>query len=161
MMTSDPPPGFVPVGGLCGRFIEHSGPLFGRLEGQDLRLGFRVLDRHTNPLACAHGGMLASLADMVLACGVMYRPEGWGRVLPTVSLQLDFLSFARLGAWVEGNSETLRTTSSLIFAQAVILADGAPALRASGIFKRAPAAESESNWDPLQLRGSAPRRPVS
>lgn len=155
----DPPPGFRRAAGLCGPFIERAGPLYGRLAEQELVLGFRVLRRHTNPLDCAHGGMLASLADMLLAAGTMYREEGWGRVLPTVSLQLDYLAPARRGAWVEGRMQVLKATGSLVFAQGLVSADGEPALRASGVLRRGESGEGRAmgqeigqEWDPLQLK---------
>lgn len=148
------PTGFRPVSGLCGPFIAEAAPLFGRLDGQTLELGFRVQRRHTNPLDCAHGGMLASLADMLIAASAMYREEGRGRVLPTVSLQLDFMAPAPLGAWVQGRAEVLRATGALVFVQAIVRADGEAVLRASGVLRRGEARHSESRpWDPLQLRG--------
>lgn len=151
--ASCPPSGFRRVGGYCGSFIEHSGPLFGRLDGHELALGFRVLSWHLNPLANAHGGMLASLADLLLATGAMYRPEGWGRILPTVSLQMDFLAPAPLGAWVEGRSEVLKVTGSFLFAQGLVLADGQPAMRASGVLKLGPVLPGTGDeWDPLAIR---------
>jgi uncharacterized protein (TIGR00369 family) len=147
-----PPPGFRAVSRYCGQFIAHCGPVFGRVENDELVLGFRVLPHHTNPLDCAHGGMLASLADMVLACGAMYRPEGWGRILPTISLQMDFFAPARLGAWVEGRCDVLKATGSLVFTQCLVHADGQPALRASAVFKLGPAPQDDRPWDPLGLR---------
>jgi uncharacterized protein (TIGR00369 family) len=149
---SRPPAGFVLLGGYCGAFIAHCGPLFGRLRGDELTLGFRVLERHTNPLGQAHGGMLSSLADMTLAGGAMYKPAGWGRILPTISLQLDFLAPAKLGAWVQGSTEVLKATGSLVFAQCLIDADGATALRASAVFKLGPAPADAAQWDPFGLR---------
>ncbi len=147
------PPGFVAVGGQCGPFILHSGPLYGRLVGDELTLGVRVLERHTNPLGCAHGGLLSSLADMLLAASAMYRVEGRGQVLPTISLQLDFLALVRLGEWVEGRAQILRSTRTLIFSQACFEVDGQPVLRASGILKRNPdAVLASGGWDPLELR---------
>lgn len=62
-------------------------------------------------------------------------PEIGNRFLPTVSLQVDDLSPARLGAWMQGEAEVLRVTRSLVFAQGLVTADGVPALRVSGIFK--------------------------
>ncbi|MBG9388021.1 PaaI family thioesterase [Caenimonas aquaedulcis] len=150
-MTAAPPAGFRQVGRYCGAFIDHCGPVFGRLEEGGVVLGFRVLPHHTNPLDCAHGGMLASFADMVLACGAMYRPEGWGRILPTISLQLDFLAPAPRGAWVEGRCEVLKATGSMVFTQCVVRADGQAAMRASAVFKLGPAPQDDRPWDPLEL----------
>jgi uncharacterized protein (TIGR00369 family) len=149
------PDGFRVAAGYCGPFISHCGPLFGRFDGEELVLGFRVLARHGNPLETAHGGMLASLADMLQAASAMYRREGWGRILPTISLQLDFLAPARLGAWVEGRAEILKTSGSMIFSQGMVRADGEPALRASGILKLGPISGDFASWDPLELRSAA------
>ncbi len=55
--------------------------------------------------------------------------------MPTINLTADFLRPAPLGSWVEGRTDCLRTTRNLVFAQALITADGEPVLRASGIFK--------------------------
>ena len=131
--------------------MAHSGPVYGRLEGAELTLGFRVLAHHVNPLGICHGGMLATFADILLACGAMYRPEAWGRILPTIGLQLDYLAPAPRGAWVEGQAELLRATRSMVFSQCVVRADGTPALRASSTAKLGPAQATGPDWDPLQL----------
>jgi acyl-coenzyme A thioesterase PaaI-like protein len=59
--TDDIPEGFRPVK-VGGQFILHNGPLYAKWTGQRLLLGFRVEERHTNPLKMCHGGMLAAFA---------------------------------------------------------------------------------------------------
>jgi len=56
--------------------------------------------------------------------------------VPTINLTCDYLSPAKLGAWVEGRAEPVRITKGLIFAQGVATADGEPCLRSNGVFKR-------------------------
>jgi uncharacterized protein (TIGR00369 family) len=143
------PPGFrrAPIGGA---FLAHNGPLYARLEGARLRLGFRVQERHTNPLNICHGGMLATFADMLLPFAIIYEPGHERRFLPTISLQVDYLAQAPLGAWVEGEGEVLRRTRSMVFAQGRVTADGVPALRVSGIFKLGQPIPQQGA-DPLQL----------
>jgi len=123
-------------------FIGINGPLYLRHErpadGPPLVLmGFRVEKRHTNPMHNCHGGMLATFADMVLPMSIHRKgpAEMRHQFLPTVSLQLDYMAPAPLGAWVQGEAEVLRVTRSLVFAQGMISADGTPCLRMSGIFK--------------------------
>ena len=83
-----------------------------------------------------HGGWLASFGDMLLPLSVHRQsPEVGHKFLPTISLQIDYLSPAPLGAWVQGEAEVLRVTRSLVFAQGLVSADGVPAQRVSGIFK--------------------------
>jgi len=129
------PEGFVPLP-MGGDFIGVNGPLYLKHEGALVQMGFRVERRHTNPMGNCHGGMLASFSDMLLPLSIHRKsPEVGFRFLPTISLQIDYLSPAALGAWVQGEAEVLRVTRSLVFAQGLVTADGVPALRISGIFK--------------------------
>jgi len=131
----DAPPGFAPLP-MGGPFIELNGPILLKHEGALVQLGFRVERRHCNPMGNCHGGMLASFSDMVLPlCIHRKAPEVGFKFLPTISLQIDYLAPAPLGAWVEGEGEVLRVTRSMVFAQGLVRADGLPAVRISGIFK--------------------------
>jgi uncharacterized protein (TIGR00369 family) len=133
--TADIPAGFRPML-MDGDFIGINGPLYLRHEGTLVQLGFRVERRHTNPMGNCHGGWLASFSDMVLPLSIHRKaPEVGNKFLPTISLQIDYLSPAPLGAWVQGEAEVLRTTRNMVFAQGLVLADGVLALRISGILK--------------------------
>ena len=135
---TDLPPGFraIPMG---GDFIAVNGPFYLRHEGALVRMGFRVEQRHANPMGNCHGGMLATFCDMLIPISVhRLRPEIGRRFLPTIQLQVDYLAPAPLGAWVEGEVQVLRVTRTLVFAQGLVSANGEPALRTSGIFKIGP-----------------------
>lgn len=54
---------------------------------------------------------------------------------PTVNLSLDYVAPAREGAWVHSEPQLVRQTGALLFFQTVIYADGAPCVRASGIYR--------------------------
>ena len=120
----------------AGDFIQVNGPLYLYHRGDDVRLGFRVEKRHTNPMGICHGGMLASFCDMLLPISAhrVNREVGL-RFLPTINLQIDYLASAKLGDWVEGRAEVLKVTRSLVFAQGLATANGVPCTRVSGIFK--------------------------
>lgn len=137
---------------LAGDFVALNGPMYGRLTGEKVVLGFRVEQRHTNPVGMCHGGMLASFADMLIPCAAMYRTQMERRFLPTVSLQIDYMGAALLGAWVQGEAQILRTTRNLVFGQGLVTADGAPALRISGIYKIGSAPRDSLDDDPLRLK---------
>ena len=131
----DIPSGFSPLP-VGGQFMEVNGPLYVRVAGGRAHLGFRVLARHTNPMNNCHGGMLASFGDMLLpVCIHRQSAEVGQRFLPTISLQIDYLAPAPLGAWVQGQADVLRVTRTMVFAQGVAQADGTPVMRVSGIFK--------------------------
>jgi uncharacterized protein (TIGR00369 family) len=147
------PAGFRPAV-FGGSFMAHNGPLYARLHGERLQLGFRVEARHTNPLDMCHGGMLALFADMLMPCAVMYQVASERRFLPTISLQLDYLASAPRGAWVHGEAEVLRSTRNMVFTQGLIYADGALAVRVSGVFKQGPLIGDGKERDPFALRSS-------
>jgi uncharacterized protein (TIGR00369 family) len=132
------PAGFRPLPTM-GEFIGVNGPLYLKHEGDLVQVGFRVEARHTNPMRICHGGMMASFCDMLLPLSVHRKSSEIGmRFLPTISLQIDYLAPAPLGAWVQGEAQVLRTTRSLVFAQGLVEADGTPVARVSGIFKIGP-----------------------
>ncbi|HWY13751.1 MAG TPA: PaaI family thioesterase [Rhizomicrobium sp.] len=133
-MSDSIPAGFAPLRLSMG-FLDANGPLFGRWTDDRLLLGFRVETRHCNPGKVAHGGMLATFADMLLPIAARLQSKAEMGFLPTVNLTCDFLAPAPLGAWVEGRADALTATRNLLFAQGVATADGIPCLRANGIFK--------------------------
>jgi uncharacterized protein (TIGR00369 family) len=130
----DPPEGFarLPIG---GDFMALNGPLYVRVVDGRTQLGFRVQPRHTNPLNICHGGMLASFGDMLLPVCIHRQSEVGLRFLPTVSLQVDYLAPAPVGAWVQGEADVLRVTRTMVFAQGLARIDGKPVLRVSGVVK--------------------------
>lgn len=129
------PEGFAPYPS-GGEFMALNGPLYLYDRDGVVKLGFRVEPRHTNPLGICHGGMMASYCDMLLPISVHRKEEALARrFLPTISLQIDYLAAAPLGAWVEGEGQVLRATRNMVFAQGLVTADGAPVARVSGIFK--------------------------
>ena len=133
-MSADIPEGFRPLNINIG-FLAPNGPLYGKWDGTRMRLGFRVEMRHCNPGQVAHGGMLATFADMQLPFAVRFQSGKDLGFMPTVNLTCDYLAPAKLGSWVEGEGDAVRITRNLIFAQGVAMADGEPCLRMNGIFK--------------------------
>ena len=91
-------------------------------------------------------------ADMLVPCANMYQSTMERRFLPTISLQIDYLAPAPLGAWVQGQADVLRTTRNMLFGQGLVTADGEPTMRMSGIFKMGQLLTEGSPTDPLGLK---------
>ena len=147
--TPDAPPAMIPEGferlAMGGPFIQNNGPLYVRREGGAVQFGFRVERRHVNTMGNLHGGMMATFCDMLVPLSVHRKSDQVSnRFLPTISLQIDYLAPAPLGAWVEGEAEPLRITRSLVFAQGLVTADGVPCARVSGVFKIGPEVPSNA-----------------
>jgi uncharacterized protein (TIGR00369 family) len=128
------PAGFRRVEFAPNPFLERVGPLYARLDGGAFVLGFRVERDHCNPAGTCHGGMMSTLADMLLILGSNAQAD-LQRYLTTVSLNTDFVGAAPLGAWLEGRMQVVRVTRSLVFAQGTMTHDGEAVMRTSGILK--------------------------
>ncbi len=134
-----PPEGFRAVDAGSG-YASRNARFYAKWQDDRLLLGFRVTQHHTNLRNVLHGGMLATLADTVLPYAAMYQALKGRHFLPTISLQIDYLAPAAIGAWVLGQAEVLRTTRNMVFMQGLVTADDVAIARLSGIFKLGAAA---------------------
>jgi uncharacterized protein (TIGR00369 family) len=128
------PDGFRRVELAPNPFLERVGPLYARFADGEFVLGFQVEPGHCNPGGTCHGGMMSTLADMLLILGTNAQAK-LQRYLSTVSLSTDFVGPAPLGAWLEGRMQVVRVTRSLVFAQGTMTRDGEAVMRTSGILK--------------------------
>lgn len=113
-------------------------PLYARQAADRLVLGVRVRPEHCNSRSMPHGGFLAALADnaMGLSLGVnLANARQPANGLVTVSLTLDYLGSAKLGQWLEFDTDFIKLGRSICFAGATVRADGAPVARARATFK--------------------------
>lgn len=126
-----PPDGFVRSESR-GPFSVHIGPYFHARPDEGAQHAFYVLRRHCNGMGILHGGMVSAFMDGLLGAAV-------GRATRTASvtihLSLDFLSMARAGEWVIGNSRVTRHTKDLAFAEGRLHVGEKDIARASGVFK--------------------------
>jgi uncharacterized protein (TIGR00369 family) len=151
MTSASIPAGFRPVA-IGGEFLQTVGPMYGRWDGERVRLGFRVEPRHANMARSGHGGMLATFADMQMAVVTHYQwPEIAGHSFPTITMTTDFVAPAPMGAWVEGTADVIRATKSLVFIQGTATAGGATILRFSGVYKIGPKRDYANPRDPFGL----------
>lgn len=128
------PEGFAPIP-TGSDFIRQLGPIYRGLIDNQAAYGLLIDARHANRSQNCHGGMLATIADMILIATCREHLSIPGPI-PTVSLSLDFLAPVPVGSWVQGRGELIRATRSLIFARGELSLDGAPVLRFNGIFGR-------------------------
>jgi acyl-coenzyme A thioesterase PaaI-like protein len=138
MKAANVPPGWSVMPFHFG-FVGVNGPLYVKPDNGDLLVGFRVEERHCNPMKTAHGGMMSLFADMLMPIAARFQAEGMAdKFLPTIHLGIDFLGTAPLGSWVEGRTRIGKVTRKMVFADCFATADGEPCLRANGVFKIGP-----------------------
>lgn len=128
------PAGFVQLHLGDNPFINLCGPLYGHREGEGVVMGLRVQRKHCNPGGTCHGGMLSTLADLLLVLGANVLTDS-RRYMVTVHLACDFMAPAPMGSWLEGRLQVKRATRSLVFCQGEFIADGHPVLAFAGIAK--------------------------
>jgi uncharacterized protein (TIGR00369 family) len=109
-------------------------PLYSRRTDEAVIIGLRIATPHTNSRGFAHGGLISALADnaMGLSCGVGLDAAGG---LLTVNLAVDFIGVAKIGQWLQFETNVVKRGRSLCFAQALVTADGEPCARANATFK--------------------------
>jgi len=115
--------------------IAHNGPLYGRLDEDGLTMGILIDERHLNPRGICHGGMLMTLADMVLGVGSIAHTKEW-EFVPTVNMTCDFVKAVPQGAWLTGKATVIRKTKSMLFSSCLIMHGEDIVMRSSGIMKR-------------------------
>ncbi len=134
------PPGFREVRGEA--FMETVGPIYAR-EASDgsWDIGCLAGPQHANRFGGVHGGMLATLVDYALGFNVLDEGRG-GRPamqLSTVSLNINFVSGAREGEWLEVTTRIDKAHGRIRFCHCEMRAPGARlVLRASGVMSAAP-----------------------
>jgi uncharacterized protein (TIGR00369 family) len=129
------PEGFQRLSFPPSAFVQMTGPIYGRRTDGIFTLGFRVEDKHCNAAGVCHGGMIATVCDMLITVGANIQ-SGQSRFLPTVSMTCDYLAPAKHGAWVEGRVDVLRVTRNLLFASGLLeVAGDGPVARVSGVMK--------------------------
>jgi len=115
--------------------MEANGPFYAKREGDRFILGLSVEDRHCNAIGVCHGGMIATLCDVLLTVGGNIQSRQ-SRFLPTISMTCDFLAPASVGAWIEGHLDILSTTRNLMFVAGVLeVASCGPFARTSAVLK--------------------------
>ena len=113
-------------------------PIYAWVREDRWLLGVEIREPHTNSRGAPHGGLIAALADnaMGLSCGVMLKALNIpSSGLVTISLAVDYLGAARLGQWLEFDTDFIKPGKSLCFAEATVRADGKPVARAHATFK--------------------------
>ncbi len=119
-------------------FIDLIGPLYRRKDTEQTQgcevFGLRIEPRHCNYLKIAHGGLLATFADIVVSRAAS-EAKGTPPFAVTVSLNVDFLGTANEGQWIEGRASIGRIGGSLAFVSCEVRTEDTLVVRASGVMK--------------------------
>lgn len=126
------PDGFEPFDEQ-GPFLEEIGPIHVLANGDELVLGLRAEERHTNHRGTVQGGLLSTFADFALGRAIGADADD-DHDRATVSLTVDFLKPAKPGDWIESRAKVDRVGSTLAFADCSLTVDGREIVRSRGVW---------------------------
>jgi len=116
-----------------GAFIPSIATFFFRKSEADLVFRVELDAQHCNGAGTAHGGFLASIADVVLGYNINHRiPKEWR--IATSNLSVQFLAPARPGQWLEGKIDRIKIGKRLCHATGTLDVDGEPVIAMQAIF---------------------------
>jgi uncharacterized protein (TIGR00369 family) len=114
-------------------FMQSAGPTWRRREGEALRLALLTGDQHANRNGVVHGGVILALADHGLGMISLDRTGHSNQA--TISLNVQFVSPAALGDFVEVDAEVVRQTRSIVFLRGTLRVGSRVVATADGIWK--------------------------
>lgn len=94
--------------------------------------GLRIGPEHANDRGAAHGGVLMTVADLVLGYTTAFASDP-PLPLTTASMSVDFVGAAQVGEWLEGRAEIIRTGWSLVSATCYLAVGDRRVVRASSV----------------------------
>jgi acyl-coenzyme A thioesterase 13 len=126
-----PPPGFE-LADVHSPYFRLIGPLFQRVLDGRLELALTIDERHLNGRGQAHGGVLASFADVALV-RVTSRSQDPVRNLATASLSIDYIGAVERGETVVASVDIQRVGRRLAFANCSLHCGERRVVRASAV----------------------------
>ena len=131
------PDGFVPARFSPG-FLEVAGPYFLKHGSGPAIVGCRMLPQHMNYIDVAHGGVLATLADVALSFA-LYDSSTEKMPVSTVNMTTNFLGGAKLGDWVEASATIDRIGKRLAYVHGSIQSGDRLLMTMNGVYNIVPA----------------------
>ncbi len=128
---SNIPEGFEPIF-RSSPFLELLGPIYNKSE-KGIIIGLQVEEKHCNARGLVHGGVFSSLADIALG----YNAAFSGDVpipMVTASLTIDYAGSAKLGDWIEIETDVQKVGGKMAFANCYFIVNSKRIARASGVF---------------------------
>ncbi len=129
---TDVPEGFVPLF-RTSPFLDAIGPLYSKGNGAEMVIGLRIEEKHTNARGLAHGGVLATVADVALGYCLATSTDPPTSMV-TANLTLDFAGSVKVGDWVETHVDIQKLGTRMAFANAYLSVNAERVARASAVF---------------------------
>ncbi|MCL4106613.1 UNVERIFIED_CONTAM: hypothetical protein GTU68_009747 [Idotea baltica] len=126
------PPGFEPLF-RSSPYLDLLGPIYNKNSDAGLIIGLRAEQKHCNARKLVHGGVFSSLADIALGYSAAYLGEE-PTPMVTASLTIDYAGSAKLGDWIEIQTDVQRVGNTMAFANCYFTVAAKRIVRASAVF---------------------------
>ncbi len=124
-------------------FMKHNGGLFFKsISENEYQFKTKISENHLNAAGITHGGFLSAIVDA--GAGTAAHRAADNRPCVTISLELKFISAARLGQELIGTTKIQKKTKSMVFLTCELTAENKIVATASGV------------WKILKLTGAGP-----
>ena len=124
-------------------FMKHNGGLlFKTISEKEFQFKTTIKENHLNAAGITHGGFIAAIIDA--GAGTAAHRSADNNPCVTISLELKFISTARLGQELIGNTKIQKKTKSMVFLTCELNAANKIVATASGV------------WKILKLTGAGP-----
>jgi acyl-coenzyme A thioesterase 13 len=114
-------------------FLDLLGPIYNKQAAAGLIIGLRAEEKHCNARGLVHGGVLSSLADIALGYNTAFSGEQ-PTPMVTASLTIDYAGAAKLGDWIEIETDVQKVGRNLAFANCYFSVGSTRIARASAVF---------------------------
>lgn len=129
---SQAPQGFEPLS-RTSPFADLVGPIYQKSDAAGLVIGLRVEEKHCNGRGIAHGGVLATLADIAMGYSAAFSTEPPTPIV-TASQTIDYAGKAESGDWVEVHTDVQKVGRGMAFANCYFHVGSKRIARASAVF---------------------------
>jgi len=131
-MMSNLPKGFEPIF-RSSPYLELLGPIYNKKTDKGLVIGLMAEAKHCNAREQVHGGVFSSLADIALGYNAAFSKEIPVPIV-TASLTIDYVGAAKLGEWIEIETDVQKVGRKMAFANCYFIVNSQRIARASGVF---------------------------
>lgn len=126
------PDGFEPIF-RSSPFLDLLGPIYNRKSEDGLIIGVWAMQKHCNARELVHGGVFSSLADIALGYNAAFSGDDPVPMV-TASLTIDYAGSAKLGDWIEVETDVQKVGRKMAFANCYFTVNSKRIVRASGVF---------------------------
>jgi len=114
--------------------LENLGNFYYRGKGEGMTIMIQVQEKNANAREGAHGGFLASVADIALGYASTTSATPFQKLV-TTSMTIDYVGGAKVGDWIKTSVDVQKIGKRVAFANCYLIVKDERIVRASAIFQ--------------------------